>query len=304
MNNSEILAQLIGINHETIEKYLKIYHKIESDKPPRYTWESKFNFLSKKIMNDFLNKEEIWTFIIACAYAYSGKEGIQQLTSILCQIPLSEIHNCYEKAYIEYMVKTPRKGIQGDALGNSVIDLALGCIDITKKRMIHYKPDNAVNDWICLVEMKLFDDIQATSGKNPIRNQLVRIIEDAITFQKHGHNIFPNKVHVTLVTPALFQEETESRLYGIKFEKYHNTSQNTVDVNSILTDISKTRMNKRNEPKWKYPDNIKDRLEINLSLHWVTFEDIIEGIPENEIKNPIQNLLEEIECLIKNIQVN
>jgi len=93
-------------------------------------------------------------------------------------------------------------------------------MELTGKHTIHYKPIDEKNDYICFTEMKLLDDIQVKSGDNPIRNQLIRIIEDAITFQRHYEYKFPNRVHVTLVTPALFKTEQKSRLYGYKFLDY------------------------------------------------------------------------------------
>jgi hypothetical protein len=301
MNNCEKLVNLIENNSVTIENFLSIYHAGGPTKT-RYTWEFKLAYL-KKIKNDTLEKEEIWTYLISCAYAYSGKEGIQKLTSLLCEIPLSQIPDSSEKIYVEYTPKTPRQGIRGCEVRNSYIDLALGCVELDKKHTIHYKPIDEKNDYICFAEMKLLDDIQVRSGDNPIRNQLIRVLEDAITFQRHSENKFPNRVHVTLVTPALFKTEPESRLYGYKFIDYKNNNQN--NVKSILHDMNKARMGPRKDIEWNYPEKIDERIKNNLILHWVTFEEMINNIPNtqnnpNPLKEPIENLYRNIKDLLEN----
>lgn len=300
MNNCQELANLIESNEGNIEQYLIVHHTT-SQNPKRHTWEFKIKYL-KNIDNDFLIKEEIWTFVIACAYALNGVEGIKKLASFLCQIPIQQIPESFKKIYIEYKPKTPRKGIRGDEVGNSEIDISSGCIELLSERMIHYKPFEKNKNWICFTEMKLLDDIQVTSGNNPIRNQLIRIIEDATCFQRHDSYEFPEKVHVSLVTPELFMREIESRLYGYKFREYKSSDQN--DVNSIYSDMNKARMNPRNGSSWRYPNDIIERLNNNLVLHWLTFEEMISNIPDNILKPEIEKLYENIKDLIQNNKVN
>ncbi|XJS50944.1 hypothetical protein ACF3M2_20830 [Tissierella carlieri] len=50
--------------------------------------------------------------------------------------------------------------------------------------------------------------------------------------------------------------------------KYTNT-------NSILKDISMSKLEKRKQNGWRYPDNILERIKL-LKLNWISYEDILE----------------------------
>ncbi len=149
--------------------------------------------------------------------------------------------------------------------GNTHLDLSFGGI---KRRSgtasgIEYDPNG--ESWVCFVEGKLFSDCSTQVRHDPLRNQLVRVIENLLYFQKDGD--FPDEVYFTLLTPRLFQENKNSKLYGYKMQEYRNED-------NILKDIRSCRLEKRYRDNWEYPD-IEERVGL-LKLGWVTYEEILE----------------------------
>ena len=69
--------------------------------------------------------------------------------------------------------------------------------------------------WVCFCEMKWYSDISGKVTHDIHRNQLARVIENAIAFASAPLD----RAHVALVTPASFRA-SRSRLYGYKFEEY------------------------------------------------------------------------------------
>ena len=108
------------------------------------------------------------------------------------------------------------------------------------------------------------------------RNQLARVIENALCFQRG--DAFPKSVHVTLVTPTVFKERPiRSRLYQYKFCEYLQSP------DQLIAELAACRLKKRDE--W-YPD-LKQRVTC-LRLHWVSFQSLCKEVPDSPLKVPFR----------------
>ena len=126
--------------------------------------------------------------------------------------------------------------------------------------------------------MKWYSDISYNVSYDQHRNQLARVIENALTFQKNGK--FAEKVFVSLITPEVFKKsKIKSRLYNYKYEEYRSNE-------SLINDFNNCKLEKENKDDWQYP-NIKDRLS-NFSLNWITFETLFKALPESNISGKIK----------------
>jgi len=66
-----------------------------------------------------------------------------------------------------------------------------------------------------------YSDISISVTYDIHRNQLARVIENALCFQGSGK--YAEKIHVTLVTPSIFRNAPlKSRLYQYKDELFEN----------------------------------------------------------------------------------
>ncbi len=89
---------------------------------------------------------------------------------------------------------------------------------------------------MCFCEAKVLSDCSTSVANDLARNQLARVIENLLTFQRSGS--MPRGLRFSLLTPCLPRDEaTRSRLY---------------------------------EPRWQYPPHAP-RLDI-LRIHWATYE--------------------------------
>ena len=178
-----------------------------------------------------------------------------------------------------------RPGVNGNSEGNSEIDLMLGDLSNRKNTTAgvgYSQPDNS-DGRACLVEAKWLSDIACKTTHDWERNQLARVIETALTFQ--GNLQFPDRIHVTLLTPAVFKNHRDqlgSRLYCYKWHEYTNQC-GRINADAIKLDIDRSCIPSRPAGKvWSCPD-LDQRLE-KLHLHWVTYEDVINSMPETEFK--------------------
>jgi hypothetical protein len=128
-------------------------------------------------------------------------------------------------------------------------------------------------------EFKWCSDISIDVTYDRHRNQLARVVENALCFQ--GGERFPNRVHVTLVTPAVFLDRSiRSRLYQYKFPEYDKCH------DQLIAEFNACRLSKRDEDSFRYPD-LTQRITC-LHLHWVSFQSLREAAPDSPIKAPFQ----------------
>lgn len=233
-------------------------------------------FLSMGDGNRECKDEEIWTFLTAMAFASGGERGTQSLQHLLTG-GKSEQATC--PVWLEALPLPPRT-----KEGNTNLDLCMGAIQRRGMTSNGIEYDNSDRPLI-FCEMKWYSDLSYGVTGDPHRNQLIRVIENAVTFQSATHpHQSPGKVHVTLVTPEAFKQRSPaSRFYQYKFEHYNHPGNGPARMKFELDSC-------RLEPyakNWIYPKDIEFRLAA-LKLHWVTFEELIEKAPPTELADLVR----------------
>jgi len=266
------LSQLILANESSILNHASMTQN---------RWSQLINLLNdyEKSTPSNIYNENIWTFLIVCGYAIAGTNGVAELSKQLtCNSNIMVTEDM--RIWLEPLPYPPR-----NKEGNSHIDLAIGTIE---KRMINKQSSDSgiqlssVNEsWICFSEMKWYSDISLKVSNDLNRNQLIRIIDNAICFQNASSNnpVYAKEVYVTLVTPEILYK-SGSRLYSYKFNEYEYNKNNIVD------DLNNSCLTERNEAYWKYPADIIDRMT-SLNLNWVTYETLFNNLPSSSLKNDI-----------------
>jgi len=217
--------------------------------------------------------EQIWTFVVACGYAICGQNGVASLGKILAGIdrraPASS------KIWLEVLPIPPRQ-----QEGETHIDLALGTIRIREGTESGVQLDDVKGSWICFCEMKWYADISVGVSRDVHRNQLARVIENALCFQSGGKHA--DRVYVTLVTPAVFRDSpARSRLYQYKFREYDT------DRAQLMGDLTGCILDRRDEPDWFLPTDLPQRVE-SLLLRWATFDELFESLPDSIIASELR----------------
>jgi len=216
--------------------------------------------------DDFVD-EQVWTFLVGCAYAMDGERGVATLSELLTgsrQLPPAG-----PKIWFEVLPIPPRK-----REGETHLDLALGTIARREGTKSGIELEDVESSWVCFCEMKWYSDISTRVTYDAHRNQLARVIENALCFQGVGR--YADSVQVTLVTPKTFRNAPRrSRLYQYKFDDYRVPSQ-------LIEDLEACTLEHRNQPDWSYPSDIAKRTE-NLSLHWTTYDELFENIPDSPL---------------------
>jgi len=235
--------------------------------------------------------EVVWTFLLGLSYAAAGWDGIRKLESLLsgATVDLSGQH----PIRLEALPMPPRR-----KEGNTNVDLAIGAItdrpslnvDTTdrpaKEGGIAYDPTLGSSVTFC--EMKWYSDISKSVTHDQHRNQLSRVIENAVTFQSNRRLV--ERVTVTLVTPRIFVgTEPKSRLYHYKVEEYQK------DPSILLAEWQRSyeRMPTRSQTDWDYPDvsHLLDILKNRFTLQHLSFEELFEKAPESTFTPLLQEFL-------------
>ena len=266
---NKLLADIINENRKKIEEYLHIGYA---------NWEDMINKLDSYQNSDEINTmddEQIWTFLLGCGYAAGKKEGINKLARLLTNQNI--ITDEIDKIWFEVLPLPPRKDE-----GNTHLDLAVGNISIRDNTTSGIQLENDIEKpWICFCEMKWNSDISTKVSYDLKRNQMIRVIENALTFQ-NNNNELAEDIYFSLVTPAKFKEEPKSRLYHYKFEKYIE------DEDAIYKDIDNCRLDEYAQKGWQYPEKNILRSQIDkLNLKWLTYEKLFEELPKSNLKKKI-----------------
>lgn len=254
------LAEALKKNLDEINEYLYVGSA---------DWDSLIQRIERQERggSDDFDEEQVWTFLVGSAYAMGAEQGVARLTELLtgsCQrVPASP------RIWFEVLPMPPRK-----AERNTHLDLALGTISAREGTDSGIELDDAESTWVCFCEMKWYSDISTSVKHDAHRNQLARVIENALCFQ--GGDKYVDNVHVTLVTPKTFRNAPRrSRLYQYKFDDYRVPSQ-------LMEDLEACTLEHRNQPDWSYPSDLAKRTE-NLSLHWTTYDELFENIPDSPL---------------------
>ncbi len=206
--------------------------------------------------------EKLWNFMIA-----SILDEAKDRSRYVSRFTDDSVTDDGFDIWFESKPLPPRKGE-----GNTALDFSFGDIKRRGKTKSGIEYDESEDSWVCFVEGKLFSDCSTRVRKDPLRNQLIRIIENLLCFQSKGE--FPDKLYFTLLTPKLFKQNKRSKLYCYKMQEYWDEESDTVRRNNILRDIGLCRNERRDQPGWGYPD-IEGRLD-RLRIRWVTYDEILE----------------------------
>ena len=237
-------------------------------------------FLSKKenILTEtgYCADEALWTFLVAFGYAMGGIDGVAKLTKILTGMDMPIVDDA--EIWLEARPLPPR-----NREGNTNLDLAVGAVARRGTTKSGVGLSTHANPWISFCEMKWNSDISVSVSNDPHRNQLVRVIENALCFENEGKYV--DRSFVTLVTPAIFKEiASDSRFhkeYQDKLRDYQS------DYANILIDLD-SPLQKANH----YPDDLAERLK-TLTLRWVTFDCLFESIPDGPLSDSLKTFWKE-----------
>lgn len=219
-------------------------------------------------MRDALQKsnvnrnEKVWTFLVACLFDHAPDQS--KMIELLCGEPLY-INRRFD-IWFESQPIPPRKGSEGASEGNTKLDLAVGHILPRGATAggITYGPHEP-GSRVCFVEAKCLSDCSTTVSYDPLRNQIARVTENLLCFQEGGK--FPERIFFTLLTPRLFLQNRNARLYGYKMREYE-------DREKILADINQCRI------EWRQgfgPEHLDLRARLAaLRLNWASYEDLLE----------------------------
>jgi hypothetical protein len=158
-----------------------------------------------------LRDERVRTFLLACGYAAAKEIGVATLTEVLTGLvpshaAASEPLHGTEAGSALAMAAEGRMWLEAMPIpslkreGNTHVDLALGTIARRDNTDSGIELAGVKSPWVCFCEMKWCADISPDVKHFVHRNQLLRVIENALCFQTNGR--CADQVFVTLVTPA------------------------------------------------------------------------------------------------------
>jgi hypothetical protein len=265
------LAEVLMNHHDKITTYLYIGYARWDDLISRVERQE------RKPSDDFAD-EQIWTFLVGCGYAIAGEDGVARLTKTLTGSNYKALTN--PRIWFEVLPIPPRK-----REGETHLDLALGTIAGRNGTESGIELENVESAWICFCEMKWYSDISYNVSYDQHRNQLIRVVENALCFQNRGK--FAEKIHVVLVTPKIFQQaSTKSRLYQYKHSEYYS------NPSRIKGDLDVCQLDKNYREDWNYPSDIQDRIS-KLSLGWISYESLFESMPISGVSDELKRFVAE-----------
>ncbi len=219
--------------------------------------------------------ERVLVFLIGCGYALGKEQGVNTLTKILTGLDLGQL--AHPRIWFEAQPIPPRMNE-----GNTHLDLALGAIARREQTANGIMLDDSPQAWICFCEAKFNSDISLGVTHDPNRNQLARVIENAICFQNSGR--YANDVCVTIITPRAFSHRRP--MLERKFYEYKTNPR------SLADDLIKSPLIKRSTRGWFYPPEnvLTQRVMSNLKLRRLYFEYLIENLPSSDISDQVKSL--------------
>lgn len=182
--------------------------------------------------------------------------------------------------------------------GNTYLDLAMGSI---KKRGntesgIELDTNNKEQDFV-FCEAKWKSDLSVGVSKCSIRNQLQRVIENALIF---AGETFKGNIFVTLITPELYKKHYElglnTRFYSCKYFEYKENIRGTfLRELDLIKKLGVIPFNdeKGEEKKSKFIERVEKNLN-KLILNWVTFEELLSEISNDILKSEYEKYNTEV----------
>ncbi len=204
-----------------------------------------------------LTAEVVWTYLVARKYEKDHETLAGLLRGEHMMMP--SISRIWIEAYLQPTRHKERDSWKARA------DLAMGDLEEVKGRK--HQIQSSGKYWVCIVESKWYDDIQANAVNNE-SNQLLKIIEHALLLHD-SKGKFPDSVYVTLVTPKYFKEglgKFSRRDYRTIYDEYNQPEKLKKALTLCSLPFSKHDL-----------ETLISRANA-LKLNWVTFEELL-GLP-------------------------
>ncbi len=268
--NMSSLAELLDSPNDNLESSLEIGFTVWDDLIDRVRLQEEC------AQTPCYCDEQIWTFLIGCGYA-AAPDGVGCLVQLLTG---ESRPSRTQKIWFEFRPMSPRL-----REGTTYLDLALGDVQLRGNRRSGIELIPGERTWICFVEAKWYSDISIDVTHDVERNQLARVIENALCFQSNRQLV--DDVFVTLITPALFSPDRDgqrpfSRLYQYKFREYTGPE----GVAAVCRDIENCCLEKRDQRAWAYPKDLADRAK-KLKLRWVTYDQLFRELPPSHLREQL-----------------
>jgi hypothetical protein len=229
----------------------------------RAHWDDLVEAIERAERDSKCYNEQVWTFVLACSYAIDP-EGPSKLA-----FHLTEKNITADRIWFEVKPQSPRI-----REGQTVLDLALGDIMLRKDTASGIELAAEVKGNIVFCEFKWYSDIDNRVSYDLHRNQLARVIENALLFRSANGRL-AEQVHVCLVTPKIFRDsQVFSRLYQYKYNDYSHPG-----YESLVADLRDCGL----KYEQVLPD-ISSRLSA-LKLSWLSYEQIALLAPASPIRD-------------------
>jgi hypothetical protein len=216
---------------------------------------------------DDLSSEVVWTYLLAKIY----EDKLPLLAEKLCgrkeELPAEP------SVWLEaYLYPTRKRSFEGK-FWKVRADLALGHLKLAGGRARQVLADGS---WICIAESKWLSDIDNNSRFSEV-SQLAQLIEHALLLHDDKDGRFPERVYVTLITPAYFKQPHDHFSNMAYYEKYHEY-QGSID--SLVRELRVSDF-----PFIRHDlETLIQRVSC-LKLNWVSFDELfgLPGLVETQI---------------------
>lgn len=208
--------------------------------------------------------EQVLTFIVCSAYAVAMSPGVAAMSKALTNGEVST-----EKLWFE-VLPFPTRNLEG----NTNLDLAVGSIELRADTKSGIALNEGKETAICFCEFKWFSDISLDVSHDIHRNQLARVVENAMLFSDEKRRLVESS-YVTLVTPSIFKTRGQfSRLYQYKWQDYQTLEFLKADLDNCSLELREGLP----QPS--------ERVS-SLNLNWVTYEDLIVSAPPSLLRDEV-----------------
>jgi hypothetical protein len=263
-----------------MERYMTLTQTIKQNKDPirarlrlgRAHWDALVESVDHVEANGSADchDEQLWTFLLACAYAVAD-DGPSDLA---CRMTDSSMKS--DAVWFEVLPRSPRFK---EGLTN--LDLALGDLVVRNGTDSGIELASGSMRKALFCEFKWHSDIAHAVSRDQHRNQLARVIENALFFRS-ATGEFAECIHVCLVTPRIFRDgSSASRFYRYKWRDYDLPGRE-----ELLTDLQNSRL----ETDPSLP-TAQERLSA-LSLSWRSYEELLFASPDTQIRNELRKFYE------------
>ncbi len=230
--------------------------RVESSfmQPPNYVKNQVCPLIESNDMRS-MEKEIMWTYLVKLKY----EKNVSTLVKKLC------FHE-------ETLPENPQIGIETPLYPDETCraDMAVGFIEEVPGSSNQIRSNG---EWFCIAESKWYDDVHPNPNFPEI-NQLCQKIEHAILVPKKD-GTFPKRVYVTLITPDCFRNPSNANNPIFRREYQHIFKTYKEDK----TVLKEALLKYNSEFLLCNTGTLIDRIAALEGLNWITFEELLGGIP-------------------------